>query len=481
MKMTCYLLVFLFSINIFGQVPEDSEPLILQGIIKNSTKNKLYVYIQNKPGYYFRDSLFLDSIGQFYYETKLVTAPQLMSIQNTGVYIDDFFVAPGYNLTITCDVSTLHSTDSSIKISGNGAESNAFRNSLLYHAHYPSPIDVFKIDKKGLIKGLKIMKVKQDEVYDKLYNKIVSDDPYFNHFSKVVKLDLIFSRLDKLLTFAIINNYNYQQTKDLVTKNFEKPDVWNDFSNDEWLISEAYKIWVLSRFLGMARQKNEEKIVDKEDYKQNVYEVICDIFSGTVRDYMLFRQMSGNITLSRTMDKFYSYQEKIKPYFKYFSDSSYVNLIEQELALKEEFLFKNQVGSFAQDFTLNDNLGEKHQLSDFKGKVVFLDFWASWCKPCREETPILNKIINDYEGNKNIVFISIAVRDTYDRWLEAIKKDNLQCIHLFDAKEYVSLAYAINSIPRYIIIDKQGKIANFDAPRPSLGSELITEIDRLLQ
>ncbi|MCK0131557.1 TlpA family protein disulfide reductase [Flavobacteriaceae bacterium F08102] len=108
-------------------------------------------------------------------------------------------------------------------------------------------------------------------------------------------------------------------------------------------------------------------------------------------------------------------------------------------------------------------------LSDFKGKYVYIDLWATWCRPCKKEIPYLQEIEKKYH-KKNIVFISISIESlkTYDAWRNMVKEKNLSGIQLF-AKEDKSFtdAYKVDGIPRFILIDPKGKVVSADAPRPS--------------
>jgi len=99
-------------------------------------------------------------------------------------------------------------------------------------------------------------------------------------------------------------------------------------------------------------------------------------------------------------------------------------------------------------------------LSDFKGKYVLLDFWASWCGPCRINNPILKSIINKYK-NFNFELISISADEKSDKWKTAIKKDAMNWVNLSDLKgmkSQVVIEYGISAFPTYILIDPSGKI-----------------------
>ena len=127
--------------------------------------------------------------------------------------------------------------------------------------------------------------------------------------------------------------------------------------------------------------------------------------------------------------------------------------------------------------------GGQTKLEDFKGKYVYIDVWATWCGPCRQEIPFLQEIEKKYH-DKNITFISISIDKLKDqeKWKTMVKDKSLGGVQLFADNDWNSKFikdYKINSIPRFIIIDPNGIIVKADAARPS-SSDLTKELDLLL-
>jgi peroxiredoxin len=117
-----------------------------------------------------------------------------------------------------------------------------------------------------------------------------------------------------------------------------------------------------------------------------------------------------------------------------------------------------RVGQPAPDIALPDVDGKTIQLSQLKGKVVVLDFWASWCGPCRNENPFNVEMYDSYKS-KGFTFFSISLDRNKEAWKKAIKKDELTWpYHGLDAQGEAANRYGVEAIPATFVIDRDGKI-----------------------
>jgi len=119
-----------------------------------------------------------------------------------------------------------------------------------------------------------------------------------------------------------------------------------------------------------------------------------------------------------------------------------------------------EVGMPAVDFALNDTTGNPISISSFQGKILLIDFWASWCGPCRHENPRVVKLYNDFR-EKGFEIIGVSFDEKRSAWIDAIHQDQLAWPHVSDLKGWSSAAgklYAVTSIPATILLDRDGII-----------------------
>ncbi|MDR1783748.1 MAG: TlpA family protein disulfide reductase [Dysgonamonadaceae bacterium] len=153
------------------------------------------------------------------------------------------------------------------------------------------------------------------------------------------------------------------------------------------------------------------------------------------------------------------------------------------LKIKNGFT-KPETNQPAIGFNFRDINDKPVALSDLKGKIVYIDVWATWCGPCIREIPYLKKLESDYH-DKNIAFISVSIDADKDhtKWKSFVEKEQLSGIQLFagtDGGKELAAAYKISGIPRFIVVGKDGNLVAPDAPRPS-SSEIRFLFDNLLK
>ena len=137
------------------------------------------------------------------------------------------------------------------------------------------------------------------------------------------------------------------------------------------------------------------------------------------------------------------------------------------------------IGQTAPDFELPDPSGKMIKLSDMRGKYVLIDFWAAWCKRCRQENPNVVRLYNQYK-NKGFEVFGVSLDRTKEDWVKAISDDQLTWTHVSDLKYFNSAAaelYKIDAIPATYLVDPEGKIIGKDLRGLSLENKLVELFD----
>ena len=135
---------------------------------------------------------------------------------------------------------------------------------------------------------------------------------------------------------------------------------------------------------------------------------------------------------------------------------------------------KNAIGTLLPDFTQSDTAGRPVSLSSLRGKFVLVDFWASWCGPCRQENPNVVQAYNKYKS-KNFTVLGVSLDKAKPAWIDAINIDNLNWTHVSDLLGWSNAAaqqYQIYSIPQNFLIDPQGKVVGKNLRGAALDKKL---------
>jgi thiol-disulfide isomerase/thioredoxin len=207
--------------------------------------------------------------------------------------------------------------------------------------------------------------------------------------------------------------------------------------------------------------------VQAEDEFNKIYEVASGVlvkkveaFPGTIANFSAFNVINIEKNLPVYEKVLKALQEKI-PASAYTSQlANSVNQYKQQFDLqkKQDQLLSN--GSEMPDIKLKNPEGKEIALSSLKGKLVLIDFWASWCGPCRKENPNVVRLYNAYK-NKGFEIYSISLDEEKEKWVKAIEKDGLKWIHVSDLggwQSSVCSQFNISSIPFTILVSKDGKI-----------------------
>ncbi|MBT8219683.1 MAG: TlpA family protein disulfide reductase [Bacteroidia bacterium] len=187
--------------------------------------------------------------------------------------------------------------------------------------------------------------------------------------------------------------------------------------------------------------------------------------------------MAYKYALGAVVNTLFNADHKNMPHFA----SRYVNKYYDEdkaelgqMKLVVDQINANTIGAEAPDIVLNSPEDKELALSELKGKIVLIDFWASWCGPCRRENPNVVRMYDKYK-DKGFEIYGVSLDSKKDRWVSAIEADGLTWPNVSDLKGWQSYAakmYAVRSIPTTVLIDKEGKILARNLRGPTLEAKL---------
>ncbi|WP_422089854.1 TlpA family protein disulfide reductase [Tenacibaculum ovolyticum] len=359
---------------------------------------------------------------------------------NEMVYL---YLKKNDDVTISFDAKDLVNT---ISFSGRGANANEYliTKRKLYIESKKATEKFYKVDENQYLEQIKVL---NNEVKDILISKKL-EDVFFEKEKENLKYDYLldlynYENLQKFYFGKIVTpSENYLKPLNVV--NYDDADLYNTIPGYKSLASLKWK-------------KNIEKAKDIDEMN------------------MLFNNIKTNALKLDVLISFYygisKTPERSKEYYKLIR-----KYVTNPVFLKEaKKLYKNvnktKEGEKSPSFKYENVNGKIVELTDFIGKYVFIDVWATWCLPCMQQIPYIKKLEEKYHG-KNIVFIGVSVdkKDKYSLWKETILSKKMKGIQLFSDDSFQSKfieAFSISSIPRFILISPEGIILNPNMSKPS--------------
>lgn len=177
-------------------------------------------------------------------------------------------------------------------------------------------------------------------------------------------------------------------------------------------------------------------------------------------------RLKGELIVDKAsyLKSFFEYEKLVKVYGSLLNTDQKLRL--EDIGAK---LYEARKGQPSADFTYPDSEGKPVSLSGFKGKVVMVDVWATWCGPCRKELPYLKSLEEEMKG-KDVVFIGVSLdeKKDFEKWKKFIVDEQLPGVQLFAGGwSKIAKDYKITGIPRFMVFGKDGQVVEANAPRPS--------------
>lgn len=442
--------IFLLLIPfVFGCNPEH-EGVILTGLIEN-LDNELFV-MGGPDG--SRDTVLLDETGAFTYEnTDLEEANNYyLLLGKEVVYIR---LAPGMEMDFYADMSNLKET---MGFTGEGADINNYysaKNKRAYDYKWSSLDEDeyrFKVDS--------VLADQQENL-----NAVDRNDPD-DPFWIIEEAELLYSWANNLGSYPGSHSY-YAKLPD-----YEAPENWFDYKDQlgldqpENIGSRAYDSYVSTH----VRQKVGEKtklILEADSTAQvNRHLMTLETAVNELKDEKVLNHF---LTTSITGAMQWTELSELEDAMEFFKDQVQD---EESLAIfNEEFdaWSKLSKGAPMLEFVGKDLEGNTVSSTDFRGKYLYVDVWATWCGPCIGEIPYLKTLEADYH-DRNIVFLSYSIDDDKDAWLKYVPENELGGVQIIGKGGWQSQLckdYKVRGVPTFMFFDPEGKIITPKMTRPS--------------
>ena len=441
-------LALTYSLNvIYSQ--DLSSYVRLSGEITNPNSDKITIrgngYIKvidvNTNGT-FDDTLVIKEGNFTFYDTK----------ESTAMYL-----APGYRLDISLDGKEF---DETLKYSGIGEKPNNF------NASY------FLFNEKNAIDSETYKKMENQEYFDYELKTHASLMKLLNE-SEIENEKFLESQADKF-RFQMLNNlitklgedYFAGKTKGIITQYLDSEIDKIDFKDSVLFASNNDYRYFLSSYFVAGLTSGDLKTL--ELYNEELLEMQKKSIVTTLKRGISFYNMDK-------LDLYY------QTYVKLAANDKDINRIKG----KYERIKTLKKGSPSPSFNYPDSSGKNISLESLKGKLVYVDVWATWCGPCKAQIPFLKQLEEKYR-EEDIAFVSLSIDQlkNISKWKDMIVDKELEGIQIIADKAWRSkfvTDYVIEGIPRFILIDKDGNLMDPMAPRPAVYKEGEMQLNEEIQ
>lgn len=453
----------------------------ISGTISNLQHKELIFRWTNDFLNYKLDTIFADDAGRFKAEFAF-NKPGYLTLSNTKFLSSDIYVWPNATLIIEADGKDGSTYYSSRKYSGTAAFINNFfvtiQTSTALEAYgFGSP--TYKLPLNDFVKAIHKYFAVRDSIKNAYFEYAPINDKILKGFMFIDSIDMEYFKAS--VWFSYLNKL----------KGVDKASFFKSYieplnkPNEKYLTSSKYRYFWTS-IIGYRIGEIRASLPPSEAYiYQNIPKLIEDLPSKEVRQItsLAFLQTFSNLynESSAPMETINAAIHKLYVSLNNKNTEAYYREI---FKAKAQLLLKMKKGASAPDFVAIDTAGKTFSLKDFKGKIVYIDVWASWCGPCLAELPATKKLLTAIKNSDKFTYIAISIDDKKDDWIDdGLKKHNPPGLQLWvngGFKSKFATDFDILGIPRYILIDEHGKLINFSAPRPSSGTEIINLINNAI-
>ncbi len=454
------MLAVIYSCNNKKQEIDNKEKdlTVITGQIENA-KDNLVMLTYNST----TDTIKMNESGAFTAKI-MIGAPSHLILVNGGNHAR-IYANPKSHISFTANSENFFS---SIKYTGDDAKANNYLASQVNlvvkrginseNFLYASKYETFANALKDLNKNLNLN-------LDKFANDNTEYIDFINlekERFKVLSGTLLLTYYTPLLT----SNQNSSE----IEAEIDNLIASTDFNNPMMIQLYEFKPYVqnLAAYkLNKVIKEEKIEITSSEEYA-NLYFSILD---KTFAEPMVLEELYYSFI--KDFINYYGAESVVDAYSHYKEISSNKQRLSELDKIFSEFN-KLAVGQASVNWSFPDINGKMYSPAYFKGKYIYIDVWASWCGPCKQEIPYLKKLKEKFK-DKNIAIIGISVDENKSDWENILKAEGIEGIQLFAAgwENPLCQHFKINGIPRFILLDRDGKIINSNADRPSGNIETV--------
>lgn len=272
----------------------------------------------------------------------------------------------------------------------------------------------------------------------------IKNEEFKNQLAQIIELDMLNSFV------SYVSKYQQRYNSDEQTSTYYQKIIKQFPICDSGLLEQPYGMDLLEKYFSY------KSIFVIRDSVYSLEEQLAELHSPLLKSEYIINQVD-----TKDFARFCDYERKYFPLLQ--TDEQryrFQHLENRPVSVLEK-------GELAPNFIYQDTAGVYRSVTDYSGKIKYIDIWATWCAPCKKEIPYLQNLEKKFADDE-IAFISISIDNNQEKWKKFVREHHLGGIHLW-AGDWNNLPKELNigSVPRFMLIDKEGKWLEIDALRPS--------------
>ena len=477
MKFNFSLIAILWLLIASSCSISEKEPssILLKGTLhENETGYHYLIKSGDSQGYknFYRslDSCWIDSTGQFEFslDAKAAGLYQIRKPEGfNAFYSMNLYLEPGDTLIVT-------QTEKDVSFKGNSSEINTLQIDLRKSLFQEDSSTTSYKDRRYLEPTefsffLNELKKDREKVIEEFSKSNILPAKFRNYLLAKIHCQWSKDSWDYLEyhSYYAHGEWAYLSIDSL---DYNLVESWQPDSSFNFLVD--YKLCVAG-YLDYMYNAKTKSLSDSAKWLttlEDKFAIIKENFSGINRDIAL-SSLSDDFWMYSTLMQEDFYKE-VKPIKEYFDDKKESEKHHDIFSKNYDAFLKIAPGEPAPNITLPDSSGNAVSLNDFKGKIVYIDFWGTWCGPCVQAIPKHKDLQEKFKNTDDVVFLCIALEygdEDIQRWKNFLAKKDWPGIHLVANKQFHNSElkpYKLNAAPTYTLIDKDGKIVSSRANGP---------------